>query len=346
MSEIESLVTQYDESSYLSLLEEFPEQVREGIDKGRRIEVPSVEYGNILVCGMGGSGIAGDLLSQFLFYRSSIPIQTNRFYRVPAWVDRNTLVIVVSYSGETEETLSACDDALRCGADCLVVTSNGSLEERVRSEDLTQIEVPKNLPPRAAAAYLFLPLPFALNEVCEFEVPGEGTVGRICQALRDIATELAPGRSSNDALSMARQLDDRIPIIYGSQEVTAVLGRRFKNQINENAKRFAVYDVVPEMNHNEIMTLDHLEKTPERYGVVFLRDRGEHGRVKKRFEILHGLLKGSVGYIDRIEASGRSLLSRFLSLMLRTDYVSYYLALLNEKDPTSTGYIDELKQRL
>jgi glucose/mannose-6-phosphate isomerase len=346
MSELKSLIEEYDESDYLSLLEQFPDQVIDGTEKGRSVELPSEEYENILVCGMGGSGIAGDLLSQFLFYRSSVPIQTNRFYRVPAWVDDNTLVIVVSYSGNTEETLSACDDAIRCDADCLAVTSNGDLKDRVQSDDLAHVQVPEDLPPRAAAAYLFLPLPYALSDVGGFDVPEEGIVDRACNELHDISSELSPKHSENDAVLTARKLSGKIPIVYGSEEVTAVLGKRFKNQINENAKRFAVFNVIPEMNHNEIMALDHLEEAPQRYGVVFLRDQGEHGRVQKRFEILHDLLDDSVGYVGEIESSGRALLTRFLTLMLRTDYVSYYMALFNEKDPTSIGYINELKQRL
>jgi glucose/mannose-6-phosphate isomerase len=295
---------------------------------------------------MGGSGIAGDLLRQYLFYQSRIPIQTNRFYRIPAWVDEQTLVVVVSYSGNTEETLSSCEDALRCDADCLAVTSNGELAEVADHENLDRIEVPQGMPPRAAAAYLFLPLPFALSDVVGYDVPEDGTVEKACSHLEDFVTELDPDREQNPALSMARSLEDRLPILYGSQEVTSVLARRFKNQVNENAKTFAVSNVLPEMNHNEVMAIDDLETNPEDYGVVFLRDQGEHGRVQKRFTILEDLLEDSVGYIGSIESRGRSLLARFLTLMLHTDYVSYYLALLNEQDPTSIGYIDELKNRL
>ncbi len=346
MNELQEAIKHYDRSNYLGDLKGFPDQVRDGIRKGRDVELDRTDYDQVLVCGMGGSGIAGDLLSQFLFYRSQIPIHTNRFYRVPAWVDERTLVVVVSYSGNTEETLSSCEDALRCDADCLAVTSNGELAKVVDRENLKQIKVPQGLPPRAAAAYLFLPLPFVLGSVVGYDAPDEGTVEKACSHLEDLVEKLDPERDTNAALTMASNLENQLPILYGSEEVTAVLAKRFKNQINENAKTFAVSNVIPEMNHNEVMAIDDLEETPEQYGVVFLRDQGEHARVQKRFAILEDLLEDSVNYIGSIESRGRSLLARFLTLMLHTDYVSYYLALLNEQDPTSIGYINELKQRL
>lgn len=345
MSSIQDRVEKYDQSNYLDLLENFADQVRDGVSKGRNVSVDS-DYNKILVCGMGGSGIAGDLLSQFLFYKSPVPIVSNRFYRVPAWVDSDTLVIVVSYSGNTEETLSACDDALRCDAKCVAVTSDGKLQNQADEENLTRIEVPEDLPPRAAAAYLFLPLPFVLAEGSNFEAPGKKIVDRTCSHLNDMVSELSPDQPDNRAYEIAQNLMGKLPLVYGSEEITSVLARRFKNQINENAKLFSVYNVLPEMNHNEIMALDHLEANPERYGVIFLRDDGEHARVQKRFEILEDLLDGSVGSLSEIRSRGRSLLARFLTVMLFTDYVSYYLALLNEKDPTSIGYINELKERL
>jgi glucose/mannose-6-phosphate isomerase len=346
MDDLRETIEEYDQSNYLDDLRGFPDQVREGVREGRETQLDRTDYDQILVCGMGGSGITGDLLSQFLFYQSTVPIQTNRFYRVPTWVDERTLVVVVSYSGNTEETLSACEDALRCDADCLAVTSNGELTEVAEREDFAHIEVPQGMQPRAAAAYLFVPLPFVLGPAVGYDVPDEGTVETACNHLEDLVEQLDPGRLPNPALTMARQLEGRLPILYGSEEVTAVLAQRFKNQINENAKTFAVSNVLPEMNHNEVMAIDDLEKTPEKYGVVFLRDRGEHARIQKRFTILEELLEDSVGYLGSVESRGRSLLARFLTLMLHTDYVSYYLALLNERDPTSIGYIDELKQRL
>lgn len=346
MEDPQALVDEYDQSNYLNELREFPEQVREAVRRGRSLELDSSDFDRVLVCGMGGSAIAGDLLSQFLFYKSDVPIVTNRFYRVPAWVNERTLVVVVSYSGNTEETLSACEDALRCGAECLAVTSNGELSEVAENEGMTAVDVPTGIPPRAAAAYLFLPLLFLLEEVVGYEAPDDGVVGKACGHLEDLVDDLEPDQPENEALSVANELQDRLPVVYGSQEATSVLARRFKNQINENAKIFAADGVLPEMNHNEIMALDDLERHPERYGVAFLRDDGEHGRVKKRFDILEELLDGSVGYLAEITSRGRSLLARYLTLMLHTDYVSYYMALLNERDPTSIGYINDLKERL
>lgn len=346
MTDLDELVTEYDSSGYLDLLKEFPAQVQEGVDRGRNLSLESSGFDNVLVCGMGGSAIAGDLLSQYVFYKSSVPVQTNRFYRVPKWVDENTLVIVVSYSGNTEETLNAFKDAYRCDAECLAVTSNGTLEEEAQNRGLPIVPVPENLPPRAAAAYLFVPLLYVLDDAGLADAPGDNEIRNARNHLSDLAKEMSPENETNDALRMARELNDKIPVIYGSEEVTAVLAKRFKNQLNENAKVFAVYNVFPEMNHNEIMGIDHLEMNPERYAVILLRDDGEHARVQKRFEIVSGLLDDAVSYLGEIKSRGRSLFSRFLTLMLQSDFVSYYLALLNRNDPTSIGYINDLKERL
>ncbi|MFB6344611.1 MAG: bifunctional phosphoglucose/phosphomannose isomerase [bacterium] len=346
MADIQELCSKYDTSDYLNLLMEFADQVKEGVDRGRSIAPDGSDYDSVLVCGMGGSAIAGDLLSQYFFYKSSVPVKTNRFYRVPAWVDDNTLVIIVSYSGNTEETLNAFKDAYRCDADCVAVTSGGQLGDRVQEHDLPIVPVPDDIPPRAAAAYLFVPLLFLLDNAGLAEAPAENIINNTCNHLKDLADELHPDNTDNAALGIARELEGKIPIVYGSEEVTAVLAKRFKNQLNENAKVFAVYNVFPEMNHNEIMGIDHLEDHPERYAAVLLRDNGEHSRVQKRFEIVSELLEGSVSSLSEINSRGRSLFARFLTLMLHTDFVSYYLALLNRQDPTSIGYINELKERL
>lgn len=341
-----SLIEKYDDSNYYRCLKEFPNQVKDSVELGRKFELESFDCRNVLVCGMGGSGITGDLLRQFTFYNSDVPIQTNRFYRVPSWVNKHTLIIGVSHSGNTEETLESFKQARRQGAQPVAVTSDGTMADLAQENDFPRIEIPGDLPPRASAAYLFVPALFALDEVGVASVPEQSQWDQAIRHLEDVVDECEPEQSDNTTQEIARSLKGRIPVIYGSQEVTSVLATRFKNQVNENAKVFAWANDFPEMNHNEIMGLDYLSQNPERYQVILLRDRGEHDRVQRRFEILVRMFRDKVNSIETIESRGRSLLTRYLTLMLETDFVSYYLALANQKDPTSVHYIDQLKKQL
>lgn len=346
MTTLTDRIEQYDRQDYLALMKAFPDHVEEAVERGRDVALPDREIHNVLVCGMGGSGIAGGLLQHFMFYRSPIPVQSNRFYRVPEWVDEGTLAVIVSYSGNTEETLEAYRDARRRGAACVAVTSNGTLQDKAGEASLPLIPVPDGLLPRASAAYLFVPLIYLLGRLLDVKTPDDRTVNRACDQLRELNDELAPERSDNPAVQLAQTLEGRLPIVHGSQEVTAVLAERFKNQLHENAKVFAAANVFPEMNHNEIMGLDGLAEHPDRYVAVWLRDDGEHARVQRRFEVTRDMLEDAVAEVAEIKSRGRSLLSRFLTLMLHTDYVSYYLALLRGRDPSAMDRIETLKRTL
>lgn len=301
---------------------------------------------NVVVCGMGGSGIAGALLRQYLFHRSPVPVAANRFYRVPGWVDEHSLAIVVSYSGNTEETLEAFRDARRRGALCVAVTSDGTLRDEARTGGHPVLPVPPDMPPRASAAYLFVPLLFVLARLDLVDLPEPDALERAPDHLRDLNDELGPDREDNPAWEQAKQIQGRLPIVHGSQEITSVLAERFKNQLHENAKVFAAAGELPEMNHNEIMALDFLADHPERYIIVWLRDRGEHARVQRRFEVIRGLYEEAGIPIVSVESRGRFLMGRYLTLMLHTDYVSYYLALLRGRDPSSIEHIQALKRSL
>lgn len=346
MSDIEQLIDEHDSAQFLDLLDQFPDQIQNSWEIGGRVQPPDINPDSVLVCGMGGSGISGGLLDQFTVGTSSVPIKSNRFYELPEWVDDSTLVIVVSYSGNTEETLSCYDGAIDRGATCVAITSNGELEMRARDDDQTVINIPPELPPRCAAGYLFVPLIHVLDKLGVADRPTDEAYREACDECLAVTESFAPDNEDNRALTIARRLKGTIPIIYGSQDTTAVLARRFKNQLNENAKSFAVYNQLPELHHNEIMSWDHLGDDPEQYSVVFLRDQGEHERVQKRFDLTRDILGDHVNRIDEVQSRGESLFARYMSLMLYTDYISYYLAILRGKDPVSIGPIEQLKQAL
>jgi glucose/mannose-6-phosphate isomerase len=346
MSEIERKIEQHDEAQFLDLLDQFPDQVQNSWEIGRRVSEIDVQPKAVLVCGMGGSGISGRLLSQFTRDSASVPIQSNRSYELPEWVDDETLVILVSYSGNTEETLSCYERANDRGATCVAVTSNGELENQARQDDHTVVNVPPGLPPRCSTGYLFVPLLFVLDRVGVAERPDRSDFEEACEVCLGITDDFAPATEENRALTVAERLEGTIPLVYGSESTTGVLAERLKNQFNENAKNFAVFNRLPELHHNEIMSWDHLGEAPDRYTVLFLRDRGETERIQRRFEITREILSEHVARVEEVQSRGESRFARFLSLMLYTDYISYYLAILRGKDPSSIGPIEQLKQQL
>lgn len=346
MSSISEKIEQHDSTQFLDFLEQFPDQIQNAWEISQRSPHPHIQPENAVVCGMGGSGISGELLQQFVHDRAEIPIHPNRFYELPQWVNSNTLVVLVSFSGNTEETLSCYEDARQRNAVCIAVTSNGELEKKAREDGETVINIPPNLPPRCAAGYLFVPLLILLSNVSDTPAPTEKDYKETCEKTLELTDEFSPDGEENRALEIARRLEGTLPIIYGSSPLTGVLAQRFKNQLNENAKMFATWNLIPELHHNEIMAWDYFNESPVQFNVFFLRDGAEHPRVQQRFEITREILKPNVNRIEEIQGRGDSRLARFFTLMLYTDYISYYLAILRGKDPVAIGPIEQLKQEL
>ncbi len=345
--QIEQRVKRYDTEDFLYWLRNFPGQVESAVELGRQAQIERPPVNRIYLGGMGGSGITGDLLSQFLYDKLTVPIRTIRDYQLPAEVDSRALVILVSYSGNTEETLSLYEAAQQVGASCLAITSGGELAARIKADPSGQLlTIPGGQPPRASAPYLFLPLVFWLDRVELATAPSSDAVVETVDELSQLVEELDPSVEENPALSLAGRLYDGINIIYGSQPLTAPLALRLKNQFNENAKMMAFANQLPELNHNEIMGWRQLATSQEKYRAIFLRDRSEHPRIQKRFDITAELLGELVEGIDQLTGRGESRFARFMSLMLYTDYVSYYAALLRGEDPSEITAIERLKERL
>ncbi len=346
MGRLKKLIKKHDSENFLQWLEEFPIQVRESVDLAHRQEFTGFDVNKVVVGGMGGSGITGDLLAAYAGPELSVPIRVNRHYRLPGWVDEQTLFIGVSYSGNTEETLAMFEDARHRDASCLLITSNGEMENIARQKNYQYINIPAGQPPRASAGYLFIPLLFALDNSGFAVAPSPRAIDEAVGLLEKQVMEFAPSAADNRAFQLAEKIYDRIPLIYGSQDLTAPLALRFKNQLNENAKMLAVANELPELNHNEIMGWEQLEEAGAAGGVLILRDKEEHDRIKKRFKISREILEEKVDFVEEVHALGSSRFARFLTLMLTTDYISYYTALLRGEDPSDISSIERLKKRL
>jgi len=321
----------------------FPSQL---VDAGRLadgVRLPGKPPQAVVLLGMGGSAVAGDLLRALWHERAPCPVEVIRGYTVPAWVGPDTLVVASSYSGETEETLAAFDAARAAGAGALVVTSGGRLGERATREDLPWVRIPPGFPPRAALAYLLVPLVTVLGRVW----PALGHADErdeAAEVVESLGVELGPESAApaNPAKALAAWALGRTPVIYGS-DATASVAYRWRTQFEENAKVLAASGALPEMNHNAIEAWG--AGPGGRWAVVFLRDRGDHPRVARRIELTRAIIEAHAPTRE-VWSRGRGQLARILSLVSLGDWVSYYVALLRGVDPWTVETLDAFKRRM
>jgi glucose/mannose-6-phosphate isomerase len=341
-------IAHLDRSGMYSRLTGFPDQVREALEIGRSAPLRTRASGirQIVLCGLGGSAIGGDLLRSYLAGELKVPFLINRHYVLPRFVGPETLVIISSYSGDTEETNAAHREALKRHARLLCITSGGTtarLALRARSPLIT---LPGGFPPRAALGYSFFPLLIALIRM--------GAIRKRDRDLRETLTLLeesvplysAPDSPDNLAWELAQKLQRRISVIYSSTERFDAVSTRWRGQIAENAKALAFGNVIPEMNHNELVGWEVLRDQMREMQVIFLRDRSDHPRVQRRIDITRDLLRDRTPHVTEVWSQGRSLLARIFSLIVLGDWSSFYLSLLHGVDPTPVLAIDYLKTEL
>lgn len=328
---------------------QFPAQLRQAwqIGMGTPIDLQGRSVQSIVVTGLGGSAIGGDFVRSYLIDDLKIPLLVNRDYFLPAFVTERSLCITSSYSGNTEETLSAYGDARRKGAALVAITSGGKLEEWARRDGVPVIKVPGGFPPRAAFGYSVLSLLSCLmtagltnDRAAEIEE----AIGVVTAARRRYSREAAT--ANNPAKQLAEAVDDSIPLIYAANTHFDVVATRWKGQVSENGKRMAFANVFPELNHNEIVGWELPPQALKGLTVLLLRDRADYERVQKRMEITQEMIRAKARHVLEVWSEGNGLLARMLSLVFLGDYLSYYLAILSGVDPTPVAVIDHLKGRL
>lgn len=326
-----------DRAGMAAVLAEFPRQCRIGLELGEAIPADRVAgFRRVVVLGMGGSGLAGALLGSLL----PVEVVPVRDYALPVGVDADSLVVAVSYSGDTEETVSAFQEAQRRTRRLLAVTSGGELGRMCTNAGLPWVEIPSGYQPRAALGYLLFPL------LGLFRRLGMGPdLTEALAVLDELAAELAPGSRESEAQTLARALTGRVPLVYGAG-ATASVAYRWKTQFNENAKSPAFWAELPELCHNEVVGYELTQRLLPQGTVVFLRSPHDHPRVAQRADILHRLL-GERGIPWRdVHGQGAERVAHIVSLLYLGDWTSYYLALLNGVDPSPVAIIQDLKRRL
>ncbi len=337
-----------DRSDMLGLTLAMPQEIREAVEIGRGVQIPQ-GYGRcsqVLVMGMGGSGIPGDNLRALLWGELPVPLLVSRTYTIPRCVGRDTLAFAVSYSGDTEETLAAFDMARGVGARLVSVTSGGRLLSLSQELGIPCLRVPGGRQTRASFGYLLFPLLVVLQRLGLIADKAKD-VEEAIRVVEEMARELGPAVpvARNAAKSLALKLSGKFVLLLGTYPYSDVVALRWKQQLNENSKMLARYEFFPELNHNEIVAWDLLGKGGGNV-VLLLRDGGEPPQMRKRIEVTREFLVARGVGLDEVWSRGQSLIARLLSLSYFSNFVSIYLALLSDVDPTPVETIAHFKKKL
>jgi len=337
-----------DKSGMLARLHEFPEQCHRAWEKVLEFELPHeyTKISNVVILGMGGSAIGGDLVRRLALAESRLPIRVHRDYGLPVFVDENTLVIASSYSGNTEETLSAFTETLKTQSKKLVITSGGKLKYLADEKGVPVFLIDYEAPPRAAFPHNFIPLVGIFQKLGLLR-DKSADLQEAVDILNKLSQDFMENTplASNPAKQLAVKLWGHVAVIYGA-EMLAEVAHRWKTQLNENSKSWAFYESFPELNHNAVVGYEFPPQAKEKILVLMLRASSLCPRTLLRYDVTAKLLdKRGIAY-QFAEAKGENALAQMLSLVLLGDYSSFYLAMLNEVDPTSIDAINFVKQCL
>ncbi|MHB1005786.1 MAG: bifunctional phosphoglucose/phosphomannose isomerase [Chloroflexota bacterium] len=337
-----------DPQGMLDRIAELPSQLRSAWQGLSGLALPPeyAEVDNVVVMGMGGSAIGGDLVRTLVSDEARVPIEVVRDYDLPAYVGARSLVVASSYSGGTEETLSGLALARQRGAKIVGVTTGGEVLRQCREHNLPVLAFTYTSQPRAALGHSLVPLLGILQKA--------GIVGDKAAAVQEAVSVLEGLRrrlgedvpvERNQAKQLALALRGHLPVVYGAG-LSAEVARRWKGQFNENAKNFAAYDALPELNHNTVVGYEYPANLADLIRVFFLLAKATHGRVAVRARVTQEILAQRGIKFHVVESEGEGRLAQMLSLVYVGDYASYYLAHLNGVDPTPIPVIDYLKQQL
>jgi glucose/mannose-6-phosphate isomerase len=313
-----------------------PHQLGDALWRAQSAGIPKQDRpGGLIVCGMGGSAIGGDLAAAGLGDRATRPITTVRGYALESWTGPDSLVLCASYSGNTEETLACFEAAGAAGAGRVALTTGGKLAEAARADGVPVIGVPAGMQPRAAVIYMIV----GVLECAALCGAAPGLHSEI-----DTAAELLGTLTPSDAEPLAQALQGTVPVVHGAGPTVAV-ARRWKTQLNENAELAAFFSELPEANHNEICAWERGRATAPFAG-VFLEDPDQHPRVQRRIELTAAEVERAGAPALRVAARGDTRLERVLSLVMLGDLVSVQLAELDGVDPTPVAAIERFKAEL
>ena len=339
---------QLDPSGMLRHLEQFPEECQRAWHNATAFSYPRdyVKVDKVVIAGMGGSAIGGDFVRRLAMLENTVPVWVHRDYGLPPHVDRSTLLIFSSYSGNTEETLSCFSESLRTQAKKLVLTTGGKLKALAEKERIPVLTIDYEAPPRAAFSHSFVSLLGIFHSLRLLQDKSADIKESLAvmKKIQDGVSEKVPD-DSNIAKQLAADFFGRLAVIYGAGLLSDV-ALRWKTQVNENSKAWAFHEVFPELNHNAVVGYQLPPETRQKTMVVLLHSPSLHPRISTRYQITSDILSKAGIRHKTIESTGKSALAQMIGMVLLGDYVSFYLAMLNRTDPTPVPVIDTLKARL
>ncbi|MDG6223645.1 MAG: bifunctional phosphoglucose/phosphomannose isomerase [Candidatus Bathyarchaeota archaeon] len=340
-------VKEIDKSDMLGDLDKTSDYCKDAIKQAQKVTVAkNVKPQNIVIVGMGGSAIGGELLKDWLRDTLPICIDVCRDYTLPAYVNDKTLIIANSYSGNTEETLTAFLSAIQKKCTVVAVTSGGQLGEFCKKLHLPHVLIPSGLQPRAAIPYLFFPVAILLQKM-DILSNVEDELEEAIKIIEVVSKENNANipMKDNKAKTIAEKILNTIPVVYGFRQYTSV-AHRLKAQFNENSKVPSKSDSFPELNHNETVGYDAPTELTKKLSVILIRDIDEPLEIKNRIETTAELVLKNANSISEIYANGQSKLAKMFSVLCLSDYISVYLAILQSKDPSPVKIIDKVKAEL
>ena len=335
-----------DKSGMLNFCVNATKQYSEAATLAAKIKISYPIPDRIIVAGMGGSAIGGDLLKDWAKNKVAVPIEVNRDYHLPAYAGRKTLVIIASYSGETEESLSAFLDALKRKCMIFCVSSGGALLKFAKKLNVPFFEVPGGMPPRAALPFMLVPLLVLMEKVTLIKSV-KGELEEALVLLKKISYENGPEIPTRDnfAKTVATHIGDTAPTIYGFGVFRSV-AQRFKQQFNENSKSAAKWEYLPELDHNEIVGWEGRGEQCKCFSIIFIRESDEPVEISSRIDITHQIMERTGLIMFDLEVQGKSTLAKMLSTIVVGDFISVYLAIMRGVDPTPVLTINFLKNAL
>lgn len=332
-----------DPGDLFTVIKDSWKQGENGWNSGFSLKTDAANMSNIIITGLGGSAISGDLLKNFLGPELKKNLCVNRTYTIPQFADENTLVIASSYSGNTEETISALKAAAARKCRIIVLTTGGEVARIAAENGIDTVPLQKGFQPRYALYNSFFTLLRVMQRLGLTEF-SDSDAAKLITMLRELGEECSSG--SCRAFKTALELKGATPVIYSAADFNDSVGRRFKGQLNENSKLHAWIAEYPEMNHNEIVGWETFSKQGVNYKIVNLYDEEMHPGVKRRFEIINKLLANEKIDIIKLDGKRDTFRERLIESVYLCDWISYYLALLNEKDPGEIDFIHHLKEKM
>jgi glucose/mannose-6-phosphate isomerase len=342
-------ITMIDKANMLDGLAWFPEQIKEALTIAEAVQCFNfLKIDNVVVAGMGGSAISGDIMLSLFRDKLDVPLIVNREYDLPKWVNKDTLIICISYSGNTDETLSSFKIASQKKCKILCISTGGKLQDLAEKRGIPFIKIPAGIQPRAATAYLLFPSIIFLKKIGLLKTAIETDIEETIAVTSDFVTlnKKEVPEENNLAKHLAKEIFNTIPQIYGWGVYTPI-AIRWRHQLNENSKIIARSDIVPECNHNDIVGWSGNPDISKQFSCILFRDKNEETiDMTTRLNFMRDLFHNTAGNVIEVSPKGKSQLAKMMYLMCLGDFTSCYLAVLRGINPSPVDIITELKKRL